>query len=303
MLAIDNPVSSVLTNTQNSPSAAQQSVQQSAIGASVDPSAVRRTQEGENQEDGFSFSEEGRRLAGQEAEPEDGNSQVANSDTARGSEEDSEAANEEEADREEASEDRERALAPRGSDGEPLSEGEIEQIRKLQDRDLEVRTHEQAHMAVAGELANGGPKYDYQTGPDGKRYAVGGNVSIDNGVVPNDPQATIQKMTRVKAAALAPAEPSNQDRRVASDADRKKASAQQELTQQQLQEARQSSQTEKPQESQVVAEPQTREASNEGVGSGEPKNRSAFGVVNGTYGRSGGAANSQEQGLGLSIVA
>lgn len=296
MLVIDNPINSVLNNTQNSPAATQQSVQQSAIGASVDPNAVRRTQEGESQDDGFSFSDEGRRLAGREVGQEESTGEAA-----RGAEDDGTRVNEEE-DREETSNDAESALAPRGSDGEPLSEGEIEQIRKLQDRDLEVRTHEQAHMAAAGALANGGPKYDYQTGPDGKRYAVGGNVSIDNGVVANDPQATIQKMTRVKAAALAPAEPSNQDRRVASDADRKKAAAQQELTQQQLEEARQTAKPDEPEESQAAA-PQNNAASNNSEDSGDQKNRSALGVINGTYGPAGSAANRPEQSLGLSIVA
>ena len=78
-----------------------------------------------------------------------------------------------------------------------------------------VRAHEQAHKAAAGAHAKGGPTYEYQSGPDGKRYAVGGEVQIDTSPVPNDPQATIQKMQQVQRAANAPAEPSSQDRRVA----------------------------------------------------------------------------------------
>ncbi|MEM6357195.1 MAG: putative metalloprotease CJM1_0395 family protein, partial [Pseudomonadota bacterium] len=42
-----------------------------------------------------------------------------------------------------------------------------------------------------------------------------GSVSIDVSPVPGDPEATIAKMQQVKAAALAPAEPSSADRRVA----------------------------------------------------------------------------------------
>ena len=57
-------------------------------------------------------------------------------------------------------------------------------------------------------------------GPDGNRYAIGGEVSIDVAPVDGDPEATIAKMEIVKAAALAPAEPSAQDRKVAAIAER-----------------------------------------------------------------------------------
>ena len=92
------------------------------------------------------------------------------------------------------------------------------QVDKLKQRDTEVRQHEQAHLAAAGPYARGGPTFEYQTGPDGKRYAVGGEVQIDTSPVEGDPQATIQKMQAVRAAALAPAEPSAQDRSVAAKA-------------------------------------------------------------------------------------
>ncbi|TMO90589.1 catalase, partial [Pseudoalteromonas sp. S3260] len=86
-------------------------------------------------------------------------------------------------------------------------EQEQQQIQELAERDREVRTHEQAHASVGGQYA-GSPSYDYQRGPDGKNYAVGGEVQIDVGEVPGDPQATIEKMQQVRSAALAPAEPS-----------------------------------------------------------------------------------------------
>jgi len=87
-----------------------------------------------------------------------------------------------------------------------------------------VRRHEQAHAAVGGQYA-GSPSYTYQTGPDGQRYAIGGEVPIDVSPVKGDAQATISKMEVVKAAALAPAEPSGADRRVASLADSIRAQA------------------------------------------------------------------------------
>lgn len=91
------------------------------------------------------------------------------------------------------------------------------EIRQLAARDREVRAHEQAHMAVGGQYA-GGVSYDYSRGPDGRLYATGGSVSIDISPVSGDPAATITKMQQVQRAALAPAEPSGQDRAVAAQA-------------------------------------------------------------------------------------
>lgn len=109
-----------------------------------------------------------------------------------------------------------------------LSPEDQETVEKLKARDREVREHEQAHVR-AGQPYAGSPSYDYQTGPDGKQYAVGGEVPIDVSPVPNDPQATIEKMAVVKKAALAPKEPSSQDRSVAAKADAQRLQAQAEL--------------------------------------------------------------------------
>ena len=49
-------------------------------------------------------------------------------------------------------------------------------------------------------------------------YATGGEVSMDVAPDPTDPQKTIEKERTVEAAANAPANPSNQDRRVAAQA-------------------------------------------------------------------------------------
>lgn len=106
------------------------------------------------------------------------------------------------------------------------------EIAKLVSRDQEVRAHEQAHAAVGGAYA-GAPTYTFTRGPDGKRYAVGGEVSIDVSAVPNDPEATLRKMEIVLRAALAPAEPSAQDLRVASQAQAQMTQARAELAEQQ----------------------------------------------------------------------
>lgn len=113
-----------------------------------------------------------------------------------------------------------------------LSSEESQQVAELKSRDQEVRTHEMAHVMVGGSLVRKGASYQYQTGPDGQRYAVGGEVSIDSSAVSGDPSATITKMQQVKRAALAPAEPSSQDRAVAAAAAQTEAAARLELLQQ-----------------------------------------------------------------------
>lgn len=110
------------------------------------------------------------------------------------------------------------------------------EITKLASRDQEVRAHEQAHAAIGGRYASA-PSYTYERGPDGKRYAVAGEVGIDTGPVANDPEATMAKMEVVIRAALAPAEPSAQDRQVAALAQAQKAEASVQLAQQQRAEA------------------------------------------------------------------
>ncbi len=99
-----------------------------------------------------------------------------------------------------------------------LSEAEKKQVEELKKRDAEVKTHEQAHITAGGIYIKGGASYDYQTGPDGRQYAVGGHVDIDTSPVPDNPQATIKKAHTIIKAALAPAEPSGADNAAASKA-------------------------------------------------------------------------------------
>lgn len=115
---------------------------------------------------------------------------------------------------------------------EAQEQAELQMLRELKQRDQEVKAHEQAHASVGGSLASA-PSYTYQKGPDGVRYAVGGEVQIDVSPVQGDPQATLEKMQLVQRAALAPAEPSTQDRQVAAQAAQQAAQAQAEIQQQQ----------------------------------------------------------------------
>ena len=101
------------------------------------------------------------------------------------------------------------------SDAEVVAEKEV--IRSLESRDKEVRNHERAHASVGGAFT-GAPNYSYETGPNGKKYAVEGEVSVDLTPIAGKPKETIAKMNKVQAAALAPTDPSSQDIRVAASA-------------------------------------------------------------------------------------
>lgn len=117
-------------------------------------------------------------------------------------------------------------------------------IQELKARDQEVRTHEQAHASVGG-VHTGSPTYEFEIGPDGNKYAVAGEVSADLSPVAGDPQATITKIEQVHAAALAPAEPSSQDVKVAAQASQLIAQAQVELSALAIDESERSNETNK----------------------------------------------------------
>ncbi|HEY8037920.1 MAG TPA: putative metalloprotease CJM1_0395 family protein [Methylobacter sp.] len=112
-----------------------------------------------------------------------------------------------------------------------LSESDLKVVSELKQRDSEVRAHEAAHLAAAGGIATSGANFEYQQGPDGVRYAIGGEVNIDTSPIVNDPAATLRKADTIRRAALAPAEPSGPDMQVAANAAAMAAQAQAELLQ------------------------------------------------------------------------
>ncbi len=101
---------------------------------------------------------------------------------------------------------------------EELTDEQERDVQELKKTDREVRSHEAAHKAAAGAYARGAAQFETVVGPDGRRYAVGGEVAIDASAVSGNPEATVRKMEQVARAALAPADPSAQDRSVASQA-------------------------------------------------------------------------------------
>ena len=110
-----------------------------------------------------------------------------------------------------------------------LSTEQKQEVAKLKKRDQEVKAHEKAHASAGAGIVQGGATYQYQRGPDGKMYAVGGEVKIDT-TPERDPVDTIRKMQQVKKAALAPSQPSAQDRSVAAQASQIEAEARAQLT-------------------------------------------------------------------------
>lgn len=118
------------------------------------------------------------------------------------------------------------------------TQAEQEMVRKLEARDREVRTHEQAHVAAASQYVSGPVKYDFQRGPDGQNYAIGGHVNLDISPIPGDPEATQEKARVLLRAALAPTEPSGADQQIAARARQMMMQAQIEAAQERQTEAR-----------------------------------------------------------------
>ncbi len=115
-----------------------------------------------------------------------------------------------------------------------LSEDEERLVGELQSRDTEVRAHEAAHQAAGGGMT-GAASYTYQQGPDGKMYAIGGEVSISM-KTGSTPEETIANARQIVASAMAAGNPSPQDHAVASSARVMEMKAQQQLTRQQQEE-------------------------------------------------------------------
>ena len=85
------------------------------------------------------------------------------------------------------------------SQGEQEEQKEVEKIRRI---DREVKRRELAHRAVAGNYVRGVVSFEYVTGPDGKKYAVEGHITIDAGPILNNPEASIRKAQAIKRAKL-----------------------------------------------------------------------------------------------------
>ncbi len=172
------------------------------------------------------------------------------------------------------------SVQARKPDASQLSEAELRELALLKKIDAKVRAHEMAHLAAAGAYARGGASFQYKRGPDGRNYAVGGEVPIDTSKEAT-PEETIAKMRQVRAAALAPADPSPQDLKVASSATAAISEAQKELRMLEL-DARMRAVQRRPAEEGAQVVP--------GSGAGQGRGVPPAQVVNGYQAAAGGSA-------------
>lgn len=112
-----------------------------------------------------------------------------------------------------------------GETQDPQLQAAIAQLKATEEK---VKAHEAAHKSAGGTIT-GPVSYTYTRGPDGRNYITGGEVpiTISSG---KTPQETISRMQQVIRAALAPADPSPQDRAVAAQATAQLQEASQQLT-------------------------------------------------------------------------
>ncbi|MDN5108208.1 putative metalloprotease CJM1_0395 family protein [Aliarcobacter butzleri] len=82
--------------------------------------------------------------------------------------------------------------------GENYDENDYQRVlNKFKNKDNEVKTHEQTH--ASGVATTSAINYNYQVGPDGKLYAIGGSVRFDTSI-PKDPQSAKVKMDQLQSA-------------------------------------------------------------------------------------------------------
>lgn len=129
-----------------------------------------------------------------------------------------------------------RSTEPQTGPGKQLTPAEQREVSELQRIDTAVRAHEQAHINAGRDLVTSGPNYQYTYGPDGKAYAVAGEVGIDTSPE-REPEANIDKGLHIQHTALAPLDPSSQDYSVAATGRQLEQQGRSDLREQQAQEA------------------------------------------------------------------
>ena len=88
-------------------------------------------------------------------------------------------------------------------------------LQKFKKQDAEIKSHEQIHASIGQTTTP--ISYNYQQGPDGKMYAVGGSVRLDTSM-PSDPKAAAFKLDMLQRAASGPSDVSGADVAISSQA-------------------------------------------------------------------------------------
>ncbi|MEA3512530.1 MAG: putative metalloprotease CJM1_0395 family protein [Campylobacterota bacterium] len=97
--------------------------------------------------------------------------------------------------------------------GKNLDEKDFARVLdKFKQKDSEVRSHEQVHASIGATTTP--ISYNYQKGPDGKMYAVGGSVRMETSI-PTDPKEASFKLDKIADAATGSAEVSGADTTIA----------------------------------------------------------------------------------------
>lgn len=135
------------------------------------------------------------------------------------------------ASRQAAPESRKNTVPPR-----ELTPEEKRIVAELQQIDRRVRDHERAHLAAGSGVITSTADFTYTYGPDGRAYAIAGEVGIDTSPE-SKPEDNIYKGQRIQAAALAPRDPSPTDYHVASIGSRMELQGRSDLAQQRFEES------------------------------------------------------------------
>ena len=199
---------------------------------SADDKSARSSDALERREDSFTLSERGRAAAELE---QPGAVQNDNASPEQRQKDDLESGNPRDP-KEESESDGEK---PRAAGDASLDEADQSMLQELRSTDQKVRAHEQAHASAGGHNV----RYDYQTGPDGRQYAVGGTTDIEVYASSTDANGKLAQAAKMRAAALAPADPSAQDMNVAAKASRMEMDARREKANAELEEMVASAQT------------------------------------------------------------
>lgn len=89
-----------------------------------------------------------------------------------------------------------------------MTDAERAELSRLQARDSAVKQEEKGHAAAAGQYASA-PQYQYEIGPDGNAYAVGGHVDVS--IASQGGSDTRSALAALQNAALSPNAPSGAD--------------------------------------------------------------------------------------------
>lgn len=114
---------------------------------------------------------------------------------------------------------------PRNAPGAPLDQEDQARLAEMRARDKDVRDQKAAQARAAAPYA-GAANFEYETGPDGRQYAVSGEVKIDVSATVGDASETARKMEQILSATLAADELSVEDRRVLAEARKQRLEAQ-----------------------------------------------------------------------------